>query len=74
MVHPSNGEAWKTFDMEYKDFATEFRNVGVGSQSPKALTPNTGMEKVRGVKEACEREQTEARRLKNEGLKCVSIQ
>jgi hypothetical protein len=29
MVHPSNGEAWKAFDMEYKDFAREARNVRV---------------------------------------------
>jgi hypothetical protein len=29
MVHPSDGEAWKAFDMEYKDFAREARNVRV---------------------------------------------
>jgi hypothetical protein len=29
MVHPSDGEAWKDFDMEYKDFAREARNVRV---------------------------------------------
>jgi hypothetical protein len=29
MVHPSDGEAWKAFDMEYVDFATEARNVRV---------------------------------------------
>jgi hypothetical protein len=29
MVHTSAGEAWKAFDMEYKDFASEARNVRV---------------------------------------------
>jgi hypothetical protein len=29
MIHPFNGEAWKAFDMEYKDFASEARNVRV---------------------------------------------
>ena len=27
MVHPSDGEAWKEFDKEYKKFAEEVRNV-----------------------------------------------
>jgi hypothetical protein len=29
MVHPSDGEAWKAFDVEYQDFAREARNVRV---------------------------------------------
>jgi hypothetical protein len=29
MVHPSDCEAWKIFDMEYKDFSREARNVRV---------------------------------------------
>jgi hypothetical protein len=46
----------------------------VGSQSSKALTPNTGMEKVQRLKETREREQTEVQRIKNEGLKSTWIQ
>nr|CAM59133.1 putative transposase [Antirrhinum majus] len=30
MIHPASGEAWKSFDATYPDFAAESRNVRVG--------------------------------------------